>query len=71
MPDYGVKIVADDDMPEDFDWMFARRHDGSLVLVMTRSASGCERALSEAWAAYRCIEKNMPIRDVAKEPQAL
>ena len=67
MPNYGVKIVADDDMCEDVDWAFAKRHDGSMVLIMTRSAAGCERTLSEAWAAYRCMERSQPIPEAAKE----
>lgn len=51
-----MKIVADEAMPLDIDWAFACI-DGDTVLIMSRSASGNERALSEAWAAYRCMSE--------------
>lgn len=53
---YGVRVVRDDEMPVDREWMFVIRTDGSLVLWLARSSAGSARVLSEAWAAFRAIE---------------
>lgn len=53
---YGVRIVADDAMPEDREWLFLEKTDGSLVLWLTYSSAASPRALSSAWAAYRRIQ---------------
>lgn len=52
---YGVRIVGDDALPADVDWMFVKQSNGALTLYMSKSAAGCARALSEAWAAYRAM----------------
>lgn len=57
MQGYGVKIVADDVMPDGVEWMFVKMKDGALVLWLAHSSAGCARTLAEAWAAFRCIEQ--------------
>lgn len=57
MQGYGVKIVGDDVMPDNAEWMFVKMKDGSLILLLAHSSAGCARVLSEAWAAYRCLEE--------------
>jgi hypothetical protein len=51
--EYGVKIVADDDLPG-HDWMFVSTDRGP-VLILTRTACKSARLLSECWAAWRTI----------------
>lgn len=53
MNGYGIKIVGDDALPEDIEWMFVRTTSGDLLLFLSQSAAGCSRSLAEAWAAYR------------------
>lgn len=73
MTGYGVKIVNDGDLPQDVEWMFVKRKDGSLVLCIAHSSAGCARALSEAWAAYRCITRQedgaIPLQREALRPR--
>lgn len=57
MTGYGVKIVGDDVLPDGVEWMFVKRESGVLVLWIARSAAGSARALAEAWAASRRIER--------------
>lgn len=56
MTGYGVRIIADEAMSQDVDWMYVKQSDGTLVLYLSVSASGCARTLAEAWAAYRSLE---------------
>lgn len=49
----GVKIVRDDALPDDIEWLFVKTTNGELLLYLSQSASGCSRSLAEAWAAYR------------------
>lgn len=56
MTSYGVRVVDDDVLPDGMEWMFVKMKDGGLQLWLANSSSGCPRVLSEAWAAYRCIE---------------
>lgn len=60
MTGHSVKIVGDDEMPEDVEWMFVKNTDGSMILCISRSAAGCSRALAEAWAAYRRMALPLP-----------
>lgn len=61
MTGYGVKIVGDEDLPENINWMFVKMTTGELLLILTRSASGCSRILAEVWAAYRQLETPSPM----------
>lgn len=68
---YGVKIVGDDALPDDIDFMFVKTTGGEVLLYMGRSAARNPRALAEAWASYRCIEAGkvrVPSQRPALEP---
>lgn len=70
---YGVKIVRDGELPADIDWMFVKGEDGALVLYLTQASAGCARALSEAWAAYRVLEREaaaIPCQEMRVAPLA-
>ena len=61
MTGYGVKIVPDETLSPDVDWMFVKSADGALILYISRTAAGCARTLAEAWAAYRALERRAVI----------
>lgn len=69
MTGYGVKIVRDGSLPPDVDWMFVKSSDGAMVLYLTTSSAGCARALAEAWAAFRAIQRPTPT--IPQQPRAL
>lgn len=57
MAGYGVRIVGDDTLPEDREWMFVEKTDGSIALWLAYSSAGSARVLSEAWAAFRRMQQ--------------
>lgn len=55
MTSYGVRIVDDQALPDCVSWAFARCTDGTMTLVLSRTAANSEECLAEAWEAYRLM----------------
>jgi hypothetical protein len=59
---YGVRVIRDDQLPEEFDWALVECSDtGNELFLVKESAACCPDAMAavmaEGWAAYRKLDR--------------
>lgn len=57
---HGIRIVADEDMPEGHDFVFVEVPDGGLIFY--RDSAVTAQTLEDSWAAYRALRDTPPRR---------